>query len=112
MLEYGAPAGIYDDCGTSALSLMIEKMPDVAKEALGQFQMVDNALRRKYYYLNYLELETWRAVGSKKGKPLRQSFARSPLEVKTNFSFIISTNSRIDSYLLRKPRTQIKSIFS
>ena len=80
---------------------MIEKMPDVAKEALGQFQMVDNALRRKYYYLNYLELETWRAVGSKKGKPLRQSFARSPLEVREYVPFIISATLRGNSYLFQ-----------
>ena len=81
MLENGAPAGIYDDCGTSALSLMIEKMPAVAKEALGQFLEVDNALRRKYFHLNYLETEYWRALGSNSGRSLRQSFARTPLQV-------------------------------
>ena len=64
---------------------MIEKMPDVAKLALEQFQLFDNALRRKYYYLNYLEVETWRVFESKKGKPLRQSFARSPLQVPESF---------------------------
>ena len=60
---------------------MIEKMPDVAKFALEQFQHFDKALRRKYYYLNYLELDTWRSIESKRGKPIRQSFARSPLQV-------------------------------
>ena len=56
-------------------------MPDVAKYALEQFQHFDNAIRRKYYYLNYLEPETWRYIENKKGHPLRQSFARTPLQV-------------------------------
>ena len=81
MLEKGAPAGIFNDGGMSCLAVMIEKMPDVAKMALEQFQHFDNAIRRKYYYLNYLELETWKSIENKKGRPLRQSFARSPLQV-------------------------------
>ena len=80
-MEKGTPVGIYNDVGISALSIMVEKMPDVAKLALEQFQQIDNAIRRKYYYLNYLEVETWRKNQTDKGKPLRQSFARSPLKV-------------------------------
>eukprot|EP00795_Rhopilema_esculentum_P015771 gene15771-7069_t len=80
LMEKGAPVGIYNDVGISALSIMVEKMPDVAKLALEQFQQIDNAIRRKYYYLNYLEVETWRKNRTDKGKPLRQSFARSPLK--------------------------------
>lgn len=80
LLEQGAPCGVYDDCGTSALTLMVEKMPDVAKIALGQFEMVDKALRKKYYYLNYLESDVWKRVASKHGKPLRESCSRTPLE--------------------------------
>ena len=90
LLDNGAPAGIYDDCGNSALSLMVEKMPDVAKEALGQFQQVDKALRRKYYYINYLEVETWKTLGSRAGTPLRQSWAKSSLEVRCDNSYSYS----------------------
>ena len=80
-MEQGAPAGVYDDGGTSALTLMVEKMPDVAKIALGQFEMVDKALRKKYYYLNYLESDVWKRMATKCKTPIRQSFARTPLEV-------------------------------
>eukprot|EP00794_Sanderia_malayensis_P014412 gene14412-15918_t len=55
LLEAGAPAAIYDDMGNSCLSLMVEKMPGIAIEALEQFHSTDRALRKKYYYLNYLE---------------------------------------------------------
>ena len=34
---------------------MVEKMPGIAIEALEQFHSMDRALRKKYYYLNYLE---------------------------------------------------------
>ena len=37
------------------MSLMISKMPPVAKEALDQFHTTDRANRKQYYYLNYLE---------------------------------------------------------
>ncbi|XP_065663254.1 uncharacterized protein LOC100208925 isoform X1 [Hydra vulgaris] len=80
LLEQGAPAGIYDDGGTSLLVLLIEKMPDVAKLALGQFHLVDKALRKQYFYLNYLELDVWRKMATKGGKAMRTSFARTPLE--------------------------------
>ena len=55
LLEAGSPAAIYDDMGNSCLSLMVEKMPGIAIEALEQFHSMDRALRKKYYYLNYLE---------------------------------------------------------
>ncbi|XP_066927224.1 uncharacterized protein [Clytia hemisphaerica] len=55
LLEAGAPAAVYDDEGTSCLTLMIEKMPMIALEALDQFYSEDRALRKKFYYLNYLE---------------------------------------------------------
>lgn len=81
LLEQGAPVGVYDDSGTCALTLMIKKMPDVAKIALGQFETVDKALRKKYYYLNYLENDIWKRIATKKGNSLRQSYAKTPLEV-------------------------------
>ena len=55
LLEAGSPAAVYDDMGNSCLSLMVEKMPGIAIEALEQFHSMDRALRKKYYYLNYLE---------------------------------------------------------
>lgn len=80
-MEQGAPVGVYDDGGTSALTLMVEKMPDVAKIALGQFEVVDKALRKNYFYLNYLECETWKKKSTLHGKPFKKSFAKTPLEV-------------------------------
>eukprot|EP00794_Sanderia_malayensis_P014118 gene14118-15594_t len=86
LLEYGAPAGVFDDCGTSALCYMIQKMPDVAKEALLQFQETETAQRRRHFYLNYLEVSYWKALGHKAGRALRQSHARSALQVIVNFN--------------------------
>lgn len=81
LLEQGAPVGVYDDGGTSALTLMVEKMPDVAKIALAQFEVVDKALRKKYFYLNYLECETWKKKSTLHRNPSKKSFAKTPLEV-------------------------------
>lgn len=55
LLEAGAPAAVYDDEGNSCVTLMVEKMPGIAAEALEQFFTEDRALRKKFYYLNYLE---------------------------------------------------------
>ena len=55
LIEQGAPSGIYDSSGTTCLSLMIEKMPQVALEAMEQFQDIDRAFRKHFYYLSYLE---------------------------------------------------------
>ena len=81
LLEQGAPAGVYDDGGTALLTLMAEKMPHVAKTALGQYHLVDQALRKQYFYLNYLEQDVWRRMATKGGKSMRTSYARTPLEV-------------------------------
>ena len=54
-MEQGAPAGVYDSSGTPCLSLMIEKMPQIATEAIEQFHLLDRAFRKHYYYLSYLE---------------------------------------------------------
>ena len=50
-------AGVLDEHGISALSLMVSKMPPVAKSALDQFHSMDRANRKQYYYLNHLEPE-------------------------------------------------------
>ena len=55
LIERGAPVGVYDDSGTPCLSLMIEKMPNIAIEAVEQFHNIDRAFRKHYFYLNYLE---------------------------------------------------------
>lgn len=55
LLEEGAPAGVYDSTGNSALSLLIEKAPQVAMDALGQLHSVDHISRREYFFLEHLE---------------------------------------------------------
>ncbi|XP_065055117.1 uncharacterized protein LOC135683708 [Rhopilema esculentum] len=55
LIERGAPAGVFDESGLSAVSLLIEKMPKVAKDALEQFVNIDRAFRKEYYYLGHLE---------------------------------------------------------
>ena len=58
LIERGAPVGVYDDSGTPCLSLMIEKMPHVAIEAVEQFHNIDRAFRKHYFYLSYLEKDS------------------------------------------------------
>jgi hypothetical protein len=54
LVQHGAPAGVHDNVGNSALSLLIEKLPDVAIEALDQFHSVSTINRREFFFLNYL----------------------------------------------------------
>ncbi|XP_028395796.1 transient receptor potential cation channel subfamily V member 3-like [Dendronephthya gigantea] len=55
LVQHGAPAGVHDNMGNSALSLLIEKLPDVAIEALDQFHSVSSINRKEFFFLNYLE---------------------------------------------------------
>lgn len=80
-MDYGAPAGVYDDTGTTCLTHMIEKMPDVAAEALGQFQKIDKASRTVYYYLSYLETHKWNLLRKQRKGGSRMLSRREPLEV-------------------------------
>ena len=57
LLKSGAPTGVYDSYGNSAMFLVIEKMPKLAFEGLNQFFVEDNAMRRRYYYLDHLEFD-------------------------------------------------------
>lgn len=85
-MECGAPAGVYDDTGTTCLTHMIEKMPDVAAEALDQFQIVDKASRTVRYYLSYLETQKWNMLRDRNQKNndsgWRELTMREPLEVR------------------------------
>ena len=111
LIERGAPVGVYDDSGTPCLSLMIEKMPNIAIEAVEQFHNIDRAFRKHYFYLNYLEKDSkylkeqeptskrekrekkekekekkrmMKEKGIKKPKK-EKTFAKVPIEVKTFF---------------------------
>ena len=72
LISLDVPAGVSDENGVTAMSLMIAKMPPVAKEALDQFHSLDRANRKQYYYLNHLE----------PGKPDEKEhiLAKTPLE--------------------------------
>ncbi len=72
LVENGVPVGVCSHSGLPALTLMIQKMPMVAKEALGQFHTTDRANRKQFFYLNYLETKM---PGEDK------SFAKLPMEV-------------------------------
>ncbi len=72
LIVEGAPAGVYDDMGNSALSLLIEKIPEVALDAIDQFHSVDTVNRKEFYFLNYLE-------GTKLKE--QKTPARTPLEI-------------------------------
>ena len=72
LIAEGAPAGVYDDLGNSALSLLIEKIPEVALSAMDQFHSVDTINRKEFYFLNYLERTRLKE---------EKTPARTPLEI-------------------------------
>ena len=74
LVTEGAPAGVYDDVGNSAISLLIEKIPEVALLALDQLHTTDYINRREYYFLNHLE-------GAKLKDELQNTPTRSSLEI-------------------------------
>ena len=74
LVAEGAPACVYDNLGDSALSLLIEKIPEVALTALDQFHTIDYINRREFYFLNYLE-----KIYVK--EELQETPTRSPLEI-------------------------------
>ena len=47
LLKLGAPTGVYDVNGCSAVQLMIEKIPQLSYEGLNQFYVEDHAMRRR-----------------------------------------------------------------
>lgn len=54
LVQRGAPACVHDNRGNSALSLLIEKLPDVAIVALNQFHSTCIINRKEFFFLNYL----------------------------------------------------------
>jgi len=91
LMSHGAPAGVYDDTGTSCLTQMIEKMPDVAALALDQFQKIDKSSRTVYFYLSYLETQKWKNMRINDIKGSRMLSRMEPLEaiIKYNESRLI-----------------------
>jgi hypothetical protein len=84
LINEGASATIYDNEGNSALTLLTEKMPDVAVQAMDQLYSSDNVNRKEYFSLNYLE-------GAKINEG-RTTTARTPLEIavqKRYFSIVM-----------------------
>ena len=55
LLDIGCPAAAYDKDGYSAMAHMVEKMPNIALEALSQFISVTSSCDKKSYYLAPLE---------------------------------------------------------
>eukprot|EP00794_Sanderia_malayensis_P014065 gene14065-15531_t len=76
LVDQGVPVGVCDSSGLPALTLMIQKMPLIAKEALNQFHTTDRANRKQCFYLNYLETKH-------AGKD--SSRAKMPMECATEF---------------------------
>ena len=83
LVNEGASSTIYDKEGNSALTLLTEKMPDVATQALNKLHLVDLVNRKEYFSINYLE-----GVKINEG---RTTSARTPLEmaVKKRCFFIV-----------------------
>ena len=79
LLDIGAPAGVYDNNGNSALNCLLEKIPSVAYRALEQFRTSKISLKQSHMYLSHLETDT-----SVKN-PKAEKFAKTPLEIITAY---------------------------
>ena len=82
LLRIEAPAAVYDNVGTCAVALMVEKMPDLTMKALDQFLIEDKPTRTNYFHLCSLEYDTRCKIG--------RTPAKSVLEV-THF-YLITTS--------------------
>ena len=56
-MDIGCPAAAYDNDGYSVMAHMVEKMPNIALEALSQFVHVNTLGGKKSYYLAPLEFD-------------------------------------------------------
>ncbi|XP_064605915.1 transient receptor potential cation channel subfamily V member 2-like [Liolophura sinensis] len=82
LLELGAPVGVSDNCGQKAITLMITKMPPVAKDALDQFHKKYRAERKQYYFLSYLIQEN--SDGSEAQSPMLVAVAHKQHDILTH----------------------------
>ena len=71
LIEEGASSCLYDINGSSAMTVLTEKLPSLAVESLDQLHVSDTITRRELFYLNLLE-------ESRLKKETRK--ARTPLE--------------------------------
>ncbi|XP_028402736.1 uncharacterized protein LOC114525550 isoform X2 [Dendronephthya gigantea] len=55
LIDEGASSCIYDANGSSAMTVLTEKLPSLAVEALDQLRVSDTITRRELFYLNLLE---------------------------------------------------------
>lgn len=99
MLSIEVAAAVYDDFGTCAVALMVEKMPDLAYVALNQFLVEDKPTRTNYYHLCALEYDTRCKTG--------KTPARSVLEVNSIFHTLILGASKIILVLTMKQLNQM-----
>ena len=69
-LRLGVASAVYDCDGNCAVSLMIEKMPQLAKTALDQFFIEDKPNRKNFYYLSNLEFDVHCKLGRTPARPV------------------------------------------
>ena len=81
LLEIEAPFGVFDNDGNSALIYMIEKMPNLAFQALGQY-MIIQSVSQCQMFVGYLESD-----GQDTIEPANRK-AKTPLEVITSYNDI------------------------
>ncbi len=84
LINEGASATIYDTEGNSAMTILTDKMPDVAVQAMDQLYSTDNVNRKEFFSLNHLE-------GAKINEGCKTT-ARTPLEIavqKRYFSIVM-----------------------
>lgn len=106
LLQYGAPAGVYDDTGMPCLTHLIEKLPDVAAEALDQFQKINKGTRTTFFYLSYLEKKKWKMNRKLLKKSHRMVFVREPLEVIVKYKDLTLIMHPVIQRLIQK-KTQL-----
>ena len=55
LLEEGAASCLLDSSGNTALTVLIDRLPNLALEALNQLHVTDVITMKEYYYIQFLE---------------------------------------------------------
>ena len=81
LIDEGSSSCLLDTSGNSALSVIIDRLPQLALEALNQLHTTDVITRKEFYYLNFLETSRMKLETKKARTPLETAVVMKKFEV-------------------------------
>lgn len=84
LIEEGAASCLLDSSGSSALSVLIDRLPHLALEALDQLHTSDIITMKESYFLNFLEASRKKIETKKTRTPLETAVVTRKYEVVTH----------------------------